>query len=229
MTHGFDKDYWDQHWDQRRDQAHEPAVTVGDEGTVNPYLSREVADLEPGTALDAGCGTGAEAIWLAQRGWRVSAVDISATALAAAATLAAGLPVAHPVTWLQADLTAWAPAERFDLVITNYAHPAMPQLAFYDRIADWVAPRGTLLIVGHLHQPDASGHGHEHGHPDGHGDQHGSPPPAQATVTLAELSARLDPAVWQVHTIEEHLRTRTGPDGRAVSLRDVVVRATRRA
>ena len=217
MTHSFDKGYWEQHWDQAR----APAATVADESDPNPYLSREVAGLQPGTALDAGCGTGAEAIWLAQHGWRVTAADISATALAAAAQRSAELPVAHPVSWVEADLTTWAPAGRFDLVITNYAHPAMPQLAFYDRIADWVAPHGTLLIVGHLHHPDATGHGH--------GDQHGTPPPEHATVTLAELSSRLDPADWHLHTAEEHIRTRTGPDGHAVTLRDVVVRATRRA
>lgn len=215
-THDFDKGYWEQHWDQARD----PAATVGDESTPNPYLCRDVADLEPGSALDAGCGTGAEASWLARRGWRVTAADISATALAAAATTATGLPpVAHPVTWVEADLTTWTPAERFDLVISNYAHPSMPQLDFYDRIADWVAPGGTLLIVGHLHHPDTAGHGH--------GDQHGSHPPEQATVTLAAMSSRLDPAVWHVHTAEEHTRTRTAPDGRAVTLRDVVLRATR--
>ena len=51
--------------------------------------------------------------------------------------------------WVEADLGVWDPGTRFDLVTTHYAHPAMPQLDFYERIAGWVAPGGTLLVVGH--------------------------------------------------------------------------------
>ena len=118
----------------------------------NPYLAREISGLVPGTALDAGCGAGAEAIWLASHGWQVTAADISSEALARAAERAAaagGWPSA--CEWVEADLSVWEPGTRFDLVTTHYAHPAMPQLEFYDRIAGWVAPGGTLLIVGHLH------------------------------------------------------------------------------
>jgi hypothetical protein len=56
---------------------------------------------------------------------------------------------------VEADLTSWEPGRQFELVATSYAHPAMPQLAFYARISGWVAPAGRLLIVGHLreHEP----------------------------------------------------------------------------
>jgi SAM-dependent methyltransferase len=232
MTHSFEKDYWEQHWDQ----AH-VADSASTEGGPNPHLGREVAGLAPGTALDAGCGTGADAIWLAGHGWRVTAADISATALNRAAARAAGAMVAERVTWLEADLTTWLPSGRFDLVATSYAHPAMSQLAFYDRISDWVAPGGTLLIVGHLRVPadndggpdhgDAPGHTHGHAH--GHAEGAGQLPPAEATVTVADITGRLDPAVWRIETAEEHTRTVTGPEGRALPLRDAVVRATRRA
>ena len=101
----------------------------------------------PGTALDAGCGEGAEALWLASRGWHVTAADIAAEALARAASRAAAqTPASGLVRWVEADLTTWAPETQFDLVTTNYAHPAMPQLAFYQRIAEWVAPGGTLCL-----------------------------------------------------------------------------------
>ena len=212
MTHSFEKDYWEQHWEE----AH-PAADGSDESAPNPYLVRETTGLAPGTALDAGCGTGAEAIWLATHGWQVTAADISATALAQAAERAARASVSDRVTWVEADLTSWEPADRFDLVVTNYAHPAMPQLAFYERIADWVAPGGTLLIVGHLHDPDAPDHGH------GHGDH----PPAEATVTLTDITGRLDPAEWRIDSGEEQTRTLGGPGGGALPLRDVVVHATR--
>ncbi|NEE04654.1 class I SAM-dependent methyltransferase [Phytoactinopolyspora halotolerans] len=211
MTHAFDKDYWDEHW-QRRD-TDGPGSMSGN--PPNPYLARETGELLPGTALDAGCGAGAEAIWLASSGWQVTAVDISAQALARAAQRAAADGVGDRVQWIEADLSAWNPDTRFDLVTTHYAHPAMPQLEFYDRIAAWVAPGGTLLIVGHLHA-----HAPEPGH--------GPHPPAEASVTAAAITARLDDAVWKVVTAEEATRTLAGPGGHAVSLHDVVVRAARR-
>jgi SAM-dependent methyltransferase len=214
MTHNFEKDYWEQHWDD----AH------GDpESAPNPYLVQETSDLAPGTALDAGCGTGSEAIWLAEHGWRVVAADISATALECAAARAVQASVSDSVTWVEADLTTWEPNGRFDLVVTNYAHPAIPQLAFYQRIADWVAPRGSLLIVGHSHASDPSGHHHDHD--SAAGGPSGGHPPAEATVTLADITGVLDSEVWRIDTGEELTRTLAG--GPTARLHDVVVRATR--
>ncbi|WP_238432525.1 class I SAM-dependent methyltransferase [Micromonospora tarensis] len=88
--HEFDKGYWDRHWHQP--DHHRPEA--GDENPPHPYLADQVSDLTPGTALDAGCGTGAEAVWLASHGWRVTAVDIASAALARAAARAttAGSP-----------------------------------------------------------------------------------------------------------------------------------------
>lgn len=207
MSHTFDKDYWDRHWEHGG--APEAAA---ESAAANPYLIRETSALVPGTALDAGCGEGAEASWLASQGWQVTAADIAAEALARAAARAA----AGQVRWVEADLTVWAPDTRFDLVTTNYAHPAMPQLAFYQRIAAWVAPGGTLLIVGHLHGdhsagPDSTGHGHH--------------PPAHASVTAAAITAVLPGQTWEIVTAEEHSRLVAG---RPEPLRDAVVRATRR-
>lgn len=127
MTHAFDKEYWEHHWDDRTSR------TVA----ANPYLVQETAGSTPGTALDAGCGAGAEAIWLAEQGWRVTGADISATALDAAAKQARSAGV--DVTWIEADLTTWNPTHRWDLVTTHYAHPSIPQLDFYRHIAQWVA------------------------------------------------------------------------------------------
>ncbi|MEV0942193.1 class I SAM-dependent methyltransferase [Micromonospora wenchangensis] len=211
MTHRFDRDYWQRHWQPTA--GHRPGSMAGN--PPNPYLARETAGLAPGTALDAGCGAGAEAIWLATRGWRVTAVDIAAEALthAAGRASAAGL-TGPPLRWVEADLTGWEPGVGFDLVTTHYAHPAMPHLAFYRRIGGWVAASGTLLIVGHGHTPHPGGHGHHH--------------PAEATVSLADITAGLDVAEWEIHTAEEHHQGIPGPGGRTVALHDVVVRATRR-
>src|SRR4051794_928957 len=58
-------------------------------GNPNPRLVEHVAELTPGTALDVGCGEGADAIWLAARGWQVTALDVSTVALARGARAAA--------------------------------------------------------------------------------------------------------------------------------------------
>ncbi|MVA76511.1 methyltransferase domain-containing protein [Auraticoccus sp. F435] len=204
--HAFDQDYWQQHWRSRTSGPGSMATNP-----PNPHLVRETAGLTPGTALDAGCGVGAEALWLAARGWRVTAVDISAEALAVAAGRGAG----SGVEWVEADLGDWEPETSFDLVMTHYAHPAMPQLDFYQRIAGWVGVGGTLLVVGHL--PSAAGTaGHQH------------QAPAEATATVAGITARLDADRWEVVTAEERSRTVPGHDGRERALSDVVVRARRR-
>ena len=216
MTHTFDDEYWDDIWQGRR-----AASMAG--SPPHPHLSHEVSGMTPGTALDAGCGAGAEAIWLATRGWQVTAADIATAALDRAAERAAVSGVAGRVQWVRADLSTWEPGTSYDLVTTHYAHPAMSQLDFYDRIASWVATGGTLLIVGHLHPAAVGVHGHRHAHEHG-----GAQPPASASATAAAITARLDPDVWQVVTAQESHRTVPGHGGHEVSVHNVVVRAGRR-
>lgn len=203
MTHSFDKNYWDETWDGER----APMMSSGDS---NPHLVHEIGELEPGTALDAGCGAGAEAIWLAAKGWDVTGADVADTALNYAEDRAAAAGMAGRIAWIQADLSVWEPETQYDLVATHYAHPAMGQLDFYDRIASWVAPGGTLLIVGHLHQ---------------HGSAVDAHPPSEASTTVAAVADRLDLAGWEVATAEESSRSVTGPGGHLTRIDDVVVRA----
>jgi SAM-dependent methyltransferase len=208
--HEFDEQYWDNHWQQRHDLDDAPALPP------NPHLVREVGELDPGTALEAGCGEGAEAIWLARAGWTVLAADIAAEPLLRATERATASGVGNgEISWLRADLSAWDPRRAFDLVTTHYAHPAMPQLEFYDRLSRWVAPGGTLLIVGHLAADHAAHHGHA--------------PSAQASLTPAGISERFDPAAWDVVTAAEHARVLDAPGGGQVTVLDVVVRAVRRS
>ena len=212
MTHSFDKDYWEQHWHGAPET--DPAAAA--ESLPNPYVQRIARQLSAGPALDAGCGTGTEALELAAHGWDVVGADISSTALETASRHAADRSLSGSVTWAEADLVSWEPGRRFDLVMTNYAHPATPQLAFYQRIMDWVAPDGTLLIIGHAHDPAAmTAHGHR--------------PPGEATVTAADVAALLDPVEWTVTSADTQFRTVTAPDGQTVTLPDVVVQAARRS
>jgi SAM-dependent methyltransferase len=223
----FDQAYWETHWEQATGSA------PGAEVAPNPYLARELSGLAPGTALDAGCGEGAEAIWLAAAGWVVTAVDISSRALSRAAAHAAnaGAPPER-LEWVEADLSVWEPDRAFDLVTTHYAHPAGSQLAFYERLAPWVAPGGTLLIVGHRHTQSSESGGHVHAEREHAGLDHADHdhhPPAEASVTAARITAVLDPAEWEIVTADEPSRTLTDRGGATTQLDDVVVRATRRA
>lgn len=216
MTHEFDKEYWEQHWDGTPpDAAHDRSTPP------NPYVVNAVDRVPPSTVLDAGCGRGAEAVWLAQQGWRVTGADISSHALESAAERARAASVDDRVSWVETDLTTWQPQQRWQLVITNYAHPTMGQLEFYRRIAGWVAPGGSLLIVGHRHDPSSDTHHHHE--PEPH--HHESEPPAEATVDLAAITDLFDADRWRIDTAEEH--TRILPTSRGqTTLHDVVVLAT---
>ncbi|QVQ54121.1 class I SAM-dependent methyltransferase [Spiractinospora alimapuensis] len=118
-------------------------------GEPNGVLVAEVTDLPPGQALDVGCGEGADALWLARRGWLVTAVDISQVALKRAA--AAGSDLAERIAWAHADLAVVPPpVAAFDLVSVQYfpiprdpAHTPLPGLLAA------VATGGTLLVVSH--------------------------------------------------------------------------------
>ncbi|MGH3447825.1 MAG: class I SAM-dependent methyltransferase, partial [Nocardioidaceae bacterium] len=115
--------------------------------TPNGVLVTEVTGLPPGKALDVGCGEGADALWLTRRGWQVTAVDISSTAL----QRAADADTEGRVTWTPADLTtAPPPVGAFDLVSAQYFRlPYQPDHTALGGLLDAVAPGGTLLFAGH--------------------------------------------------------------------------------
>lgn len=115
-------------------------------GHANSALVAAVSDLTPGTVLEVGCGEGADAIWLARRGWDVTALDISEVAVTRARAAAGDLPI----TWVVADLAGDPPAGVFDLVSLQY--PALRKGsddAVVGAILNAVAPGGRLLVVGH--------------------------------------------------------------------------------
>jgi SAM-dependent methyltransferase len=131
-------------WDQRYLEADQMWS-----GEPNGSLVSVVSGLEPGTALDVGCGEGADAIWLSGLGWQVTAIDVSEVALRRAREAAARID--FEVEWLRAGLTeATLPPGGFDLVSAQY--PALLHTATHDAersLLSAVAPRGHLLIVHH--------------------------------------------------------------------------------
>jgi SAM-dependent methyltransferase len=118
-------------------------------GNPNAALVTEVSGLAAGRALDVGCGEGADARWLARRGWQVTAVDISPTALTRAAA-ATGADLAGRVRWTRADLLTTPPGGEFDLVSVPYFPlPRQPDHAALRGLLAAVAPGGTLLFTTH--------------------------------------------------------------------------------
>jgi SAM-dependent methyltransferase len=117
----------------------------------NRWVVQEVLDLVPGRALDLACGEGRNALWLAGRGWQVSAVDFSAVALDKGRTLESRQdPSAPRVSWLHGDARTYRGAAPVDLALLCYLHLAPPDwTATLTRAADALAPGGTLLVIGH--------------------------------------------------------------------------------
>lgn len=180
-------------------------------GRPNAALVAEVADLEPGRALDVGCGEGADAVWLAGQGWVVTALDVSEVALERAARHARGAGV--QVAWVHAGLgDATLPVGAFDLVSAQY--PALLRTPSNDAersLLTAVTPGGVLLVVHHadVDVEQAKAHGFDPAH----------------YVSPSDVAALLGED-WQVEVDKRRPRNvRTG--GGAHHTHDVVLRARR--
>ena len=123
----------------------------------NPTLVDALRGIRPGRALELACGSGTNAVWLAGRGWRVTAVDWSQVGLDNGRAKADRAGVA--VEWLRRDLFDWTPPVRaFDLVALAYLHlPIEERGPVYARAAAAVASGGRLVVVGHDRTHAATG------------------------------------------------------------------------
>ena len=179
----------------------------------NRQVVVETEGLTPGTALDVGCGEGGDAVWLAERGWKVTGTDFSAVALERCAALAAERGVTDGTEWRQADARTWqADGDQWDLVSSQFIHlpdGAMPGLV--RRLAEAVAPGGTLLVVGHHPRDIESG---LRWSIDG------------ILFEPEELLAGLDDDAWEVRT-EVRTREERSPAGDLLTVRDSVLVARR--
>ncbi len=178
-------------------------------GEPNDALTVEVEGMRPGRALDVGCGEGADAVWLAGRGWAVTGLDPSGVALARARSAAAAAGV--EVSWVHGVLADEdLPRGAFDLVSVFY-----PALELADapvaRLAELVAPGGTLLVVHHaaVDRERAREHGVD---PD-------------LLMGADDVAAGLGPG-WRVRGPEQRPRRITGGQG-AGHTDDLVVLAVR--
>ncbi|MEB3052156.1 class I SAM-dependent methyltransferase [Mycolicibacter sp. MYC123] len=180
-------------------------------GKVNLHLAEVAADLAPGRALDLGCGEGADAIWLAEDGWQVVAVDVSANALDRARAAAEQHQVAARIRFERHDLSAGFPDGRYDLVSAQFLHsPArLDRDAVLRRAAEAVAVGGRLLIVDHGAAPPWAGdHDHEH---------------QFDTIDEVLAGLRLEDGQWERLRAGAVERDAVGPDGQAATLTDNVI------
>ena len=202
----FDRRFWEDRWSQvLRDHSDQIARRP-----PNERLVTEIAGLQPGFALDAGCGHGSDSLWLAAQGWSVTAVDFSATALAHARStaVAIGADIAERVDWVEGDLSTWTPPPgHYDLVVSLFVHVQGSVEAMVQRLAAGVAPGGTLFMVGH--RPIDPTTGAE------------TAAAGQVQVSIDAATAALDPDRWTLVVAEDRPRSVAGTGV------DAVIRARR--
>lgn len=197
-----------QFWEQRY-RSSERAWS----GRVNARLPEVAAELPAGRALDLGCGEGADALWLAEHGWRVVAVDVSDTAVQRGKEAASARNLLDRIDFQRHDLNETFPDGAFDLVSAQYLHsPArLDRDTVLRRAADHVAPGGVLLIVDHAAAPPwAQNHFKQHVH-----DFPG--------IDDVLASLRLDTTKWTRARAEVVDRETVGPDGQPATLTDNVI------
>lgn len=196
-----------QHWEERY-----AGVDRLWSGRPNDWLPQLAADWRPGTALDIGCGEGADALWLAERGWRVTAVDLSATAIGRLRAQAQRAGLGARITTEVGDADQGLPPGPFDLATCFYVHggPGEGHLLLGRLLADAaarLAPGGRLLVAVHAVNPPW--HPHHRAR----------------TYTAAQVLEETGPAIegWEVIVAEERWRQATGPQGEAGRRADAVV------
>lgn len=192
-------DFWETHYG---------AVDRVWSGRPNTAVVDVAGGLPPGRVLDLGCGEGGDAVWLAGRGWDVTAVDISPTAVDRGRAAAAAACVA--VRFVVADLTTWEPDASYDLVTASFLQSpvALTRGEILRRAAARVVTGGHVLLVSHAAPPPWA---HHH---DG---------PSRLLTPSEELAELALPDGWEVVLAESRTREVDGPDGAPAVLEDSVV------
>jgi SAM-dependent methyltransferase len=179
--------------------------------TPNQFVEAELADLPPGRAVDLAAGEGRNAIWLARRGWQVTAVDFAQAALDKGRSLAGSLPV----EWVCEDATAWSDGASYDLCVMAYLQvPAGERRAAVRQGFTSLRIGGTFLLVAHDTSNLTEGVG--------------GPQDVAVLMTAADVLADLGGESFEVVRAERVERVVGHPDGSTRTAYDVLVRVVRR-
>jgi SAM-dependent methyltransferase len=183
----------------------------------NDRLAETVMSFPPGDALDLGCGDGGDALWLAGRGWRVTAVDISALAVERLAGLARSCGVGDRVIAERHDLHESFPQGGFDLICAHYLHTPfdLDRSTVLRAAAHALRPGGRLLVVDHGSTAPWSW------------DQ--DPEVRYPTPQEVAAGIDLDSVTWMVERADALRRLATGPGGRTAEVIDHVLLIRRTA
>jgi len=202
LNHGVDAEAWDARY---RDSE-----LVWSRGP-NQFVEAELAGTPPGRALDLAAGEGRNAIWLAERGWQVTAVDFSQAGLDKGRTLAGDLHV----EWVCADATTWTGDGSYDVCVVAYLQLAGDERRAAVRGAfGSLRVGGTLLLVAHDSTNLTEGVG--------------GPQDPDVLVTAEEVLGDLDGERFDVARAERLARHVVQPDGDTRTAYDALVRIVRR-
>ena len=204
-------EYTQEFWDNRYRQH-----TRIWSGRPNPRLVDLTERLAPGRALDVGCGEGADAVWLASRGWDVLGIDVSEVALSRAREHSAELPpdVGQRLEWRQGDLLA-APElpGDLDLVTAQFMHLPEPERSrVLTALASLVGVGGTFLVVAH-DPADLQSGAHR-------------PPNPELFCPPQEFADLLDDT-WDIQVCESLERVQRTTEGEELAVTDAVMCAVR--
>lgn len=183
-------------------------------GRPSAVLERFAIDRAPGRALDLGCAKGDDAIWLAGRGWKVTAVDISMQALKLAQMNAACRVVGDRISFEKHDLTQTFPAGRFDLISAMFLQTpfSFPRSDVVAKAASKLNSGGLLLLVTHGSAAPWSWAKHDHVFP-------------TAAEERGEIG--LQGTEWRDEFVGGLTRLSTGPSGETVEVIDNVIAISR--
>jgi trans-aconitate methyltransferase len=196
------------HWEERYSGdspwSGKPNAPMVDELTGVPSTGR--------TALDLGCGAGADTVWLAEQGWQVTGADIAEAALRHAAQAVDAAGVTDHVELVRTDLDSWEPDRTWDLVVANFLHSQLvpDRDPLLKRALRWVAPGGSVLLLSHLHAPTWLDH-------------HFAMPSLQEVVDFCSGPG------WTVVSAREAETDLPSPDGQPGTRVDTLVRVVREA
>lgn len=196
---GVDADGWDTRYREQPSVWGRPP---------NRFVVEHLGPLDPGTAVDLAAGEGRNAVWLAQQGWSVTAVDFSSVAVEKAEEMAAASGV--DVTFVVGDARQWEPDQPVDLVVLAYLQlPDPDRMQVVQRSARWVRPGGTFFLVAH----DRSNV--EHGH--------GGPSAPEVCYDLGETVLELEDVGLEIAVAEVTEREVETDDGVRTALDTLVV------